>query len=143
MKWPFGFRSPQPTNNAASWLKSKYSKARSQKAKEALDAIPALLRAFSSVGFGVCVSGDFNQRVARPKSQCGTGLRVLLERIRQERKARFIEDAAEKARAKAQAKAEKASKPWTNEDNAACLERERTKAKEIQSTRARGYHRPT
>lgn len=49
----------------------------------------------------------------------------LLKRILAERKARWIEDAAEKARAKAE---EKARKLWTAEDNAATLEKERAKA---------------
>jgi len=47
----------------------------------------------------------------------------LLERILAERKARWIEDAAEKARAKAEAKALKAGKPWTPEDSAKALDK--------------------
>jgi type I restriction enzyme S subunit len=52
----------------------------------------------------------------------------LLKRILAERKARWIEDAAEKARAKAEEKARKAGKPWTDKDNAATLDKERAKA---------------
>jgi type I restriction enzyme S subunit len=52
----------------------------------------------------------------------------LLKRILAERKTRWIEDAAVKARAKAEEKAHKAGKPWTAEDNAATLEKERAKA---------------
>jgi type I restriction enzyme, S subunit len=52
----------------------------------------------------------------------------LLERILAERKARWIEDAAEKARAKAEAEARKAGKPWTPEDNAKALEKTRVTA---------------
>jgi len=48
---------------------------------------------------------------------------VLLERILAERKTRWIEDAAEKARSKAEAKARKADKPWTPEDDAKALEK--------------------
>ena len=59
---------------------------------------------------------------------------VLLERILAERKARWIEDAAEKARAKGnakallEAKAGKAGKPWTPEDNAKTLAKARKTA---------------
>ena len=52
----------------------------------------------------------------------------LLKRILAERKARWIEDAAEKARAKAEEKARKAGQPWTAKDDAATLEKERAKA---------------
>jgi type I restriction enzyme S subunit len=53
---------------------------------------------------------------------------VLLERIRAERKARFIEDAAETARAKAETKARDAGKPWTQADDQKALEQHRAKA---------------
>jgi len=52
----------------------------------------------------------------------------LLKRILVERKARWIEDAAEKARAKAEDKARKAGQLWTAQDDAATLEKERAKA---------------
>jgi len=52
----------------------------------------------------------------------------LLKRILAERKARWIEDAAEKTRAKAEGKARRAGQLWTAEDDAATLERERAKA---------------
>jgi type I restriction enzyme S subunit len=51
----------------------------------------------------------------------------LLKRILAERKARWIEDAAEKARAKLEEKARKAGQPWTAKDDAATLEKERAK----------------
>jgi len=53
---------------------------------------------------------------------------VLLERILAERKIRWIEDAAEKARAKAEAKALKAGNPWTPEDNVKALAKARVTA---------------
>ena len=53
---------------------------------------------------------------------------VLLERILAERKTRWIEDAAEKARAKAEAKVLKASKRWTPEDNTKALAKARVTA---------------
>ena len=46
---------------------------------------------------------------------------VLLERILRERKHRFIEDAAEKGRAKAEGKAKGAGKAWTQADNETTL----------------------
>jgi type I restriction enzyme S subunit len=52
----------------------------------------------------------------------------LLKRILAERKTRWIEDAAEKARAKAEEKARKAGQPWTAKDDTAALDKERAKA---------------
>jgi len=54
---------------------------------------------------------------------------VLLERILEERQRRWIEDAAEKGRAKAEEKAKKAGKPWTLQDDEKTLIAEREKAK--------------
>jgi type I restriction enzyme S subunit len=63
----------------------------------------------------------------------------LLKRILAERKARWIEDAAEKARAKAEEKARKAGQPWTAAGSAATLERERAKvAKQYKEPAAPG-----
>ena len=52
----------------------------------------------------------------------------LLKRILIERREKWIENAAEKARAKAEDKARKAGKPWTHEDDIKTLEKERAKA---------------
>jgi len=52
----------------------------------------------------------------------------LLNRILVERRKKWIEDTAEKARAKTEEKARKADKPWTIEDDAKTLEKERAKA---------------
>jgi len=52
----------------------------------------------------------------------------LLEPILAERKKRWIEANAEKARGKAEAKALKAGKPWTHADDVKILEKERDKA---------------
>ncbi len=52
----------------------------------------------------------------------------LLKRILAERKKRWVEDTAEKARAAAEAKARQAGKPWTDAINQTTLEAERTKA---------------
>jgi type I restriction enzyme S subunit len=51
-----------------------------------------------------------------------------LKRILTERKARWIEDTAEKARAKAEEKARKAGQPWATKDNAVSIEKERANA---------------
>lgn len=53
---------------------------------------------------------------------------VLLERILKERRRRWIEDAAEKARAKAEKKAKNAGKTWTAGDDAKAKDLERAKA---------------
>lgn len=53
---------------------------------------------------------------------------VLLQRILDERKARWIEDAGEKARARAESKAKKAGKPWSKSDDEAALEKGRKAA---------------
>jgi len=52
----------------------------------------------------------------------------LLNRILDERRKKWIENAAEKARAKAEEKARKAGKPWTHADDIKTLEKERVKA---------------
>jgi type I restriction enzyme S subunit len=53
---------------------------------------------------------------------------VLLDRILTERRKRWIEDAAVKGRAKAEEKAKKSRKPWTEKDDAKVLGTERAKA---------------
>ena len=52
----------------------------------------------------------------------------LLKRILVERRKKWIENAAEKSRAKAEEKARKAGKPWTHTDDIKTLEKEHTKA---------------
>ncbi len=100
---------------------------RSDAAKEALDAIPPLLEKFRQSVLAAAFRGDLTKdwRAKNPDVEPAS---VLLERIRKERKARFIEDAAEKARAKAEAKATEAGKPWTDEDTQKVLVKERVKA---------------
>ena len=53
---------------------------------------------------------------------------VLLERILEERRRRWIEDAAEKARTKAQEMAKKSGRRWTSKDDTKTIEQERIKA---------------
>lgn len=101
--------------------------ARSRRAREALEAIPALLDRFRQSVLAAAFRGDLTAewRAAHPDVEPAS---VLLERIRAERKARWIDAEAEKARARAEAKAKKAGKPWTAKDDAAALKRERANA---------------
>ena len=101
--------------------------ARSRRAREALEAIPALLDRFRQSVLAAAFRGDLTAewRAAHPDVEPAS---VLLERIRAERRARWIDAEAEKARARAEAKAKKAGKPWTAKDDAALLKLERTKA---------------
>lgn len=100
---------------------------RSRAAKEALDAIPSLLEKFRQSVLAAAFRGDLtrNWRAAHPDVEPAS---VLLERIRAERKARFIEDQAEKARTKAETKARAAGMAWTDTDSADVLAKERVKA---------------
>lgn len=101
--------------------------ARSDAAKEALDAIPLLLKKFRQSVLAAAFRGDLTAKW-RDQNPDVEPACVLLERIRAERKARFIEDTAEAARAKAQEKARAVGKPWTDADNEKVLEREREEA---------------
>ena len=100
---------------------------RSDAAKQALDAIPPLLERFRQSVLAAAFRGDLT-RDWREQSPDVEPASVLLERIRAERKTRIVEDAAEKARAKAEEKARKAGKDWREEDDAMVLEKERGKA---------------
>lgn len=99
------------------------------RAREALDAIPPLLEKFRQSVLAAAFRGDLTRewRARNPEVEPAS---VLLERIRAERRARWIEDAAEKARGRAEARARKAGKDWGGEDDARVLERERVKAAE-------------
>lgn len=101
--------------------------ARSRRAREALEALPALLDRFRQSVLAAAFRGDLTAqwRAEHPEVEPAS---VLLQRIRAERKARWIEAQAEKARARAEAKATKAGKPWTAKEDAATLKRERAKA---------------
>jgi len=100
---------------------------RSEAAKEALDAIPPLLEKFRQSVLAAAFRGDLTKawRAANPDVEPAT---ELLKRIRAERCARWIAAAAAKARDRAKAKAAKAGKPWSDEDDAKVLEKERVKA---------------
>ncbi|MCP4600305.1 MAG: hypothetical protein GY847_07195 [Proteobacteria bacterium] len=100
---------------------------RSRAAKEELDAIPPLLEKFRQSVLAAAFRGDLTRkwRQEHPNVEPAS---VLLTRIRKERKARFIEDESEKARAKSEAKARAVGKRWTAADNQSTLAKERAKA---------------
>lgn len=101
--------------------------ARSTAAKEALDAIPPLLEKFRQSVLAAAFRGDLTAawRAANPDVEPAS---ELLDRIRAERRTRWIADAAEKARARAEKRARKAGKPWTAADNEKALEKARKQA---------------
>lgn len=101
--------------------------AHSRRAREALDALPALLERFRQSVLASAFRGDLTAdwRAQNPDVEPAS---VLLDRIRAERKVRWIEAAAEKARARAEAKAHKAGKPWAEADDEKVTARERVKA---------------
>lgn len=102
-------------------------RARANAAKAALDAIPPLLERFRQSVLASAFRGDLTKdwRARHPDVEPAS---VLLERIRAERRVRWIEAAAEKGRARAEGRARKAGKGWTAEDDAKVLARERVKA---------------
>ena len=66
-------------------------------------------------------------QLAREEGRDYEHAEVLLERILAERRRRWVEDYAEKYRAKDEAKAKEKGKPWTEEDDLKSLEKHRKK----------------
>ncbi|WP_146659261.1 restriction endonuclease subunit S, partial [Enhygromyxa salina] len=99
----------------------------SDAAKQALDAIGPLLERFRQSVLAAAFRGDLTAswREQNPDVEPAS---ALLERIRVERKARFIAAAGDKARATAEAKARAAGKAWTEADAATVVEKARAKA---------------
>ncbi|MBZ0137645.1 MAG: hypothetical protein K8I27_14865 [Planctomycetes bacterium] len=99
----------------------------SETAKEALDAIPPLLEKFRQSVLAAAFRGDLTKvwRDANPDVEPAS---ELLERIRTERRKRWIADAAEMGRAKTEGKARKTGEPWSKADDAEALEKEQAKA---------------
>jgi len=95
--------------------------ARSRRAREAVDAIPPLLERFRQSVLAAAFRGDLTADWRRENPDVEPAS-VLLERIRAERKRRWLDAEAEKARSKAEAKAQKAGKPWTETDDRKALE---------------------
>ena len=96
-------------------------------ARDLFSELPDLIEKFRQSVLAAAFRGDLTKewREQNPDVEPAS---VLLERIRAERKTKWIEDAAEKARARCEAKAQKAGRAWTAEDDAKVLEKERVKA---------------
>jgi type I restriction enzyme, S subunit len=104
---------------------------RIDKAEENLRQVQAKLKQYRASVLKAAVEGKLvptEAELAREEGREYEPASVLLERILKERKRRWIEDAAEKGRVKAEEKAKKAGEPWTPEDDAEALEAERIKA---------------
>jgi len=95
--------------------------ARATAARAELNTIPALLARFRQSVLAAAFRGDLTGawRANNPDAEPAS---VLLERIRTERRTRWIAEAAEKGRDKAQARARKAGKPWTEHHDAKVLD---------------------
>jgi type I restriction enzyme S subunit len=123
------FNIPLPPLNEQRRIVAKIEalQARSEAAKQALDAIGPLLEQFRQSVLGAAFRGDLTAswREQHPDVEPAS---ALLERIRVERKARFIAAAGDKARVKAEAKAHAAGNPWTEADATAVIENARAKA---------------
>lgn len=100
---------------------------RSRRAKEALDAIPPLLERFRQSVLAAAFRGDLTADWRR-KNPDVEPASILLERIRVERKRRWIDAEAEKVRGKAEAKAQKTGNPWGEAEDAKALEAGRKRA---------------
>ena len=98
-------------------------------AKERLDRLPDLLDRYRQSVLAAAFRGDLTAawREAHPHAEPAA---ALLERIRVERRRRWIEDNAQKANARAEARAAKKGQPWTDADRALHLDKERAKASE-------------
>ena len=101
----------------------------SSRARAALEAVEPLLERFRQSVLAAAFRGDLT-RAWREQHPDVEPAEVLLGRIREERKRRWIEDAAEKARAKAEEKARQADHTFSDADGQAILEKERSKAAE-------------
>ena len=99
----------------------------SSRAREALEAVGPLLEKFRQSVLASAFRGDLTKEW-RQKNPDVEPAEVLLSRIREERRTRWIEAAAEKGRARAEAKAVKANKEWTPADDEKVLAKERAKA---------------
>jgi type I restriction enzyme, S subunit len=89
---------------------------RTRAARAALEAIPPLVETFRQSVLAAAFRGDLTAdwRAQHPDVEPAS---VLLERIRVERRERWIEDYTEKHRARAEKRAAKAGKPWTAADD--------------------------
>ena len=118
---------PPPEDQRRIVTRIESLQARSHRAKEALDAIPPLLERFRQSVLAAAFRGDLTADWRR-KNPNVEPASVLLERIRAERKRRWIDAEAEHARSKAEAKATAAGQPWTEADDRRALEAGRKRA---------------
>ncbi|HAA57591.1 MAG TPA: hypothetical protein DCE42_22685 [Myxococcales bacterium] len=107
--------------------KIKALQGHSGRAREALEAVGPLLEKFRQSVLASAFRGDLTKEW-RQNNPDVEPAEVLLSRIREERRTRWIEAAAEKGRARAEAKAVKANKAWTPADNEKVLAKEFAKA---------------
>jgi len=98
-----------------------------QGARERLNVLPSQIEKFRQSVLAAAFRGDLTKewREQNPDVEPAS---ELLERIRAERRERYIEDYAEQRRAKAEAKARKKGKPWTEADDQKALVKGRKKA---------------
>ena len=96
-------------------------------AKEKLDQLPDLLDRYRQSVLAAAFRGDVTAawRESHPDTEPAS---TLLERIRAERRRRWIEDKAQKATDRAQGRDAKKGQTWTDADRAARLAKERGKA---------------
>jgi type I restriction enzyme S subunit len=99
----------------------------SSRAREALEAVGPLLEKFRQSVLASAFRGDLTKEW-REQNPDVEPAEMLLARIKEERRTRWIEAVAEKGRARAEAKALKANKVWTTDDDEKVLVKERAKA---------------
>ena len=99
---------------------------RSERIFNQLDQVPVLIEKFRQSVLAAAFRGDLTKewREQNPDVEPAS---VLLQRIRAERRESWIAAETEKARAKAEAKAKKTGKRWTDADNKKVLAAERPK----------------
>ena len=96
-------------------------------AADALGRLPDLLDRYRQSVLAAAFRGDLTAawREAHPDAEPAL---ALLDRVRAERRRRWVEDKAQKATDRAQARDAKKSHTWTEADRAVRLDKERTKA---------------
>ena len=96
-------------------------------AREKLDRLPDLLDRYRQSVLAAAFRGDLTAawREAHPDTEPAS---ALLERIRAERRRRWIEDKAQKATTRAEARAAKKGQTWSEADRTIRFDKERAKA---------------
>lgn len=98
-------------------------------AKDKLDRLPDLLDRYRQSVLAAAFRGDLTAdwREAHPDAEPAS---ALLDRVRAARRRRWVEDKAQKATARAEARDDRKGQTWTEADRAARLDKERAKAAE-------------